>query len=345
MIFFKMKTNSKPFFTIGIPTYNRVGYLKMAIESVLKQDFKNYEILIIDNHSVDNTEAVVKEYCLKYKNIIYIKNSKNITMGSFIKIFYKTRGEYLFFLCDDDIILKKNTLSGLYKIIQNRKPGFIKLEALFYHKKIDNIIKCFKFNHKNAIIEPNDPHFVQKTFNKFIEFWSGSIYKIEPKLFHLLNTKEWLYTSLDYIYTQIKKYGAVFTGDHYILGRYPGVNDLTNVIEPIFSLDTHLDISKKYVSKDEYNKIDNNLRKNALYVIINYKLYATSRQVLLYIKKIYKNDKKPFDKIHYYIFAVFVFLMPKVFFVLFKKYVYHPILKKEVNDYIKERNLANLLPL
>lgn len=341
-----MKTYSKTFFTIGIPTYNRVDYLKMAIESVLKQDFKDYEILIVDNHSTDNTESLVNSYCLKHDNINYIRNKiNNGGIGSFIKIFHQARGKYLFFLCDDDIILKKDTLSGIYKIIKNKKPGFIKLESLFYYKNINNIIKCFKFDHKNTIIKPNDPHFVQKTFNKFIEFWSGSIYKLDSKLFCLLNSKEWLYTSLDYIYTQIQKYGAVFTGDYSILGRYPGYNDMTNVIEPIFSLDTHLDISKKYVSVEEYNEIDNNRRKTALYVIINYKLYATSRQVLLYIKKTYKNDKKPFDKIFYYIFAIFVFVTPKIIFVLVKKFIYHPMLRKEVNGYIKERNLANLLPL
>jgi hypothetical protein len=130
-----------------------------------------------------------------------------------------------------------------------------------------------------------------------------------------------------------------------MLGRYPGNNDMTNVIEPIFSLDTYLEIIKRYVSVEDYEKIDDDLRKIALYTIINCKLYATSRQVLLYIYKIFKNDKKPIDKIHYYVFAIFVFLTPKVFFNLFKRYVYHPMLKKEVNNYIKKRNLTNLLSL
>jgi glycosyltransferase involved in cell wall biosynthesis len=144
-----MKINKKPFFTIGIPTYNRASYLKLAIESVLKQDFKDYEILIVDNHSTDNTESVVKSYYSKYKNIVYIRNvTNNGGAKSLVKIFSKARAKYLFYLCDDDIILKKDTLSGLYKIIQSKKPGFIKLEALFYYKNISNIMKCFKFDHK-----------------------------------------------------------------------------------------------------------------------------------------------------------------------------------------------------
>lgn len=341
-----MKANKKPFFTIGIPTYNRAHYLKFAIESVLKQDFKNYEILIIDNHSTDNTTDVVHLYRSKHKNIIYIKNViNNGSIKSFIKIFHRARGKYLFFLCDDDIILKKGTLSGLYEIIQSKKPGFIKLEALFYYKNKNNIIKCFKFDHKNTIIKPNDPYFIEKTFDKFLQFWSGNIYKLDSKLFYLIDAKEWLYTSLDYIYAQIKRYGVVFTGNYCILGHYHGISDMTNIIEPIFSFDTYLEVIKKYTSIEDYKKIDDDFRKTALYTIINCKLYASTRQVMLYIYKVFKNDKKPLGKIHYYIFAILVFITPKIVFVYIKKFIYHPMLKKEVNNYIKERNLASLLPL
>lgn len=341
-----MGKNKKPFFTIGIPTYNRANYLKLAIESVLKQDFKDYEILIVDNHSTDNTESVATSYCSKFKNIFYIKNSKNNGgVKSLIKIFTKAQGKYLFYLCDDDIILKNDTFSGIYKIIKREQPGMIKLEAIFYYKKISNIIKCFKFDHKNIAIKPNDPRFIEKTFNKFFEFWSGSIYKLDPKSLYLLNADGWIYASLDYIYTQIQKSGAIFTGNYCTLGRYPGFNDMTKSIEPNLSLDIHLQIIKKYVSAEDYIKIDNDCRKTALYIIINFKLYAKARQVALYIYKIFKNDKKPFSKIHYYIFAILVFITPKIVFVYIKKFIYHPMLKKEVNNYIKERNLANLLPV
>jgi len=242
-----MNTNNKPFFTIGIPTFNRANYLKLAIESVLKQDFNDYEILIIDNRSTDNTKTVVRSYCSQHRNIRYIRNAvNNGGVMSFVNIFRRARGTYLFFLCDDDIILKSDTLSGLYKIIQNKKPGFIKMENLFYYKMINNIMKCHKFKTKNTIIKPRDRCFITKTFNTYLEFWSGSIYKLEPKLFHLLNTKEWLYTSLDYIYAQTQKYGAIFTGDYNILGRYTENYDMTNLIEPVFSLDTYLDTIKKW---------------------------------------------------------------------------------------------------
>lgn len=339
-----MKVTSKPFFTIGILTHNRVSYLKLAIRSVLRQSFKNYEILVIDNKSDDGTEAMMRTISNKHTNIIYIRNRiDNGGVISLNKLFYKARGKYLFILCDDDLILTPNVLSGVYRKIKQYRPGFVKLETLFYHEKIANIIKCFKFIKKNTQIKSNDARFIEKTFGKFIEFWSGSIFKLDTRLFHLINTKEWLYTSLDYIFSEIEKNGAFFTGDFCILGRYLGINDLTRLIEPTLSLDSYMATVKKYVNHDELLRLDNIVRKNSLLTIVNIKLYATTRQIFLYLYKVFKNDKQKVNKIHYYLYAIIVILIPKFVFVIFKKYIYHPILRKEAYTYIKNSNLSTPL--
>ena len=51
-----------PFFSIVIPTYNQSNYLKTALASVFKQKFKNYEVIVVDNHSKDETYKVVKNF-------------------------------------------------------------------------------------------------------------------------------------------------------------------------------------------------------------------------------------------------------------------------------------------
>ena len=60
-----------PFFSVVIPTFNQSNYLKKAIESVLAQKYKNYEIIIIDNNSKDETKKVIKSF--KSKKIVYGK--------------------------------------------------------------------------------------------------------------------------------------------------------------------------------------------------------------------------------------------------------------------------------
>ncbi len=55
--------NLFPLVTIAIPTYNRAdGYLKQALQSAVNQTYKNIEIVVSDNCSPDNTEAVVRSY-------------------------------------------------------------------------------------------------------------------------------------------------------------------------------------------------------------------------------------------------------------------------------------------
>ena len=102
----------KPKVSIIVPTYNREGYLKECLKSIINQNYPNLEIVVTDDNSTDNTENVVKEYIKKYPFIQYVKNSKypkgpngnknngldNVT-GDIIGIF------------DDDDILVENSLN------------------------------------------------------------------------------------------------------------------------------------------------------------------------------------------------------------------------------------------
>ena len=56
----------KPFFSIIIPTYNQGNFLKKCLNSIFAQNFKNYEVILIDNHSTDTTKNIIEKY--KKKN-------------------------------------------------------------------------------------------------------------------------------------------------------------------------------------------------------------------------------------------------------------------------------------
>ncbi|MBM3703409.1 MAG: glycosyltransferase family 2 protein, partial [Actinobacteria bacterium] len=88
-----------PLVSVIIPTYNRDKYITLAIDSVLNQTFKDYEIIVIDDGSTDNTQIVLKPYRDK---IIYIyqKNSGvSAARNAGIRI---AKGEWLAFLDSDD---------------------------------------------------------------------------------------------------------------------------------------------------------------------------------------------------------------------------------------------------
>ena len=73
--------SNRPFFSVVIPTFNCAPLLKRALQSVERQTFSNYEIIIIDNSSTDETKSVVENSNLprlKFENI----NNKGIIAKS-----------------------------------------------------------------------------------------------------------------------------------------------------------------------------------------------------------------------------------------------------------------------
>lgn len=99
-----------PEISVIISTYNRSNFLKKAIKSVLRQTFKDFELIIVDDCSTDNTEKVVKSF--KDKRVKYVKTAKNYGHDGRPKNIgiRVATGKYISFLDDDDIYRKKEAL-------------------------------------------------------------------------------------------------------------------------------------------------------------------------------------------------------------------------------------------
>ncbi len=102
---------NNPKVSIIIITFNRENYIHEAIDSILEQTFTDWEAIIIDDASEDNTEKIVKKYIDNNPNIKYHKNEKNLGIArSRNKGIELARGEYIAPLDSDDIWLDKNKL-------------------------------------------------------------------------------------------------------------------------------------------------------------------------------------------------------------------------------------------
>ena len=66
--------------TIGviIPNYNSGIYIKRCLDSLLEQEYRVNEIIVVDDCSTDESTKIVKEYTKKYNNIILLENEKNM---------------------------------------------------------------------------------------------------------------------------------------------------------------------------------------------------------------------------------------------------------------------------
>ncbi|HIF9062225.1 TPA: glycosyltransferase [Photobacterium damselae] len=130
--------------TVIITTYNRVALLERAIESVLNQSFKNYELIISDDCSTDGTSYLCRKYTEQYSFIKYICNDKNsganVSRNNALKI---AQGKYITGLDDDDYF-EKERLSVLLERFDESKYSFICANIkILYQKEIKNRFNDF----------------------------------------------------------------------------------------------------------------------------------------------------------------------------------------------------------
>jgi len=108
---------NKPLFSIIIPTYNRAHMLQKAIESVLAQTYINWELIIVDDGSKDNTKEVVKSYYDERIRYIWQKNQeRSVARNTGIKNAF---GEYICFLDSDDVFLENHLETFYFALEQN----------------------------------------------------------------------------------------------------------------------------------------------------------------------------------------------------------------------------------
>ena len=110
--------SNEPLVSVIITTYNRADKVGSCIESVLQQDYKNLEIIVVDDCSSDNTENFFKNNYLQ--KVKYIRNNFNQGVQFVSNIGYRySRGKYVAFVGDDDKWTDKQKLTEQVKIFEN----------------------------------------------------------------------------------------------------------------------------------------------------------------------------------------------------------------------------------
>ena len=105
--------------TIGviIPNYNSGIYIKRCLDSLLEQEYRVNEIIVVDDCSTDESTKIVKEYTKKYNNIILLENEKNMGVSySRNRGIENTKSEYIMFCDSDDWYEKQATKKMMEKV-------------------------------------------------------------------------------------------------------------------------------------------------------------------------------------------------------------------------------------
>lgn len=150
------KLNDTPFISIVIPTYNRARFLGRSVRSVLNQTYKNFEVIVADDASTDDTAEIIKTF--KDDRIRYIRHESNAgaaaARNTGIKV---SRGEYVAFQDSDDEWLPEKlekqmalfeqvstetgvVYTGFWRVRNNQKtyipPDGIKQKEGYIHREL-----------------------------------------------------------------------------------------------------------------------------------------------------------------------------------------------------------------
>ncbi|RWY50194.1 glycosyltransferase [Mucilaginibacter gilvus] len=209
-----------PKVSIIVPTYNRSVYLKETLNSILKQSFDDYEIIITDNCSPDDTEQVVKS--IADPRIVYSKNAQNLgSVNNYNKSLELVKGELIHLFSDDDIMLA-DCLADKVAVFE-KYP-----EVAILHSDINTIDKnghiisnshAFNVYKKWAKLHATSRIFDKKQYHKFLMannfvcmpavMMRTSVFKkigfFDSTLSYIVDWQYWLKASLFFDFYYINK--------------------------------------------------------------------------------------------------------------------------------------------
>jgi glycosyltransferase involved in cell wall biosynthesis len=121
---------SSPHFSIVMPTRNRAHLLRYALQSALDQRFDDYEIVVVDNGSSDDTAKVVQQF--GSARVRYVRTGKTLPMhDNWDFALSQARGEWITFLCDDDALCPE-ALQRVAETITTHQPQLVSWPTAAY---------------------------------------------------------------------------------------------------------------------------------------------------------------------------------------------------------------------
>lgn len=118
-------------FSICIPVYNTSKYLDECLQSVLCQTEKDYEIVLVDDGSTDNSGEICDRYAAEYPHIRVIHKENEGLMMTRRRGFQEAKGDYFLCLDSDDAFNDKNTLKKIRHIIEEEKADLVIYEYIY----------------------------------------------------------------------------------------------------------------------------------------------------------------------------------------------------------------------
>lgn len=128
----RKEISKNPLVSIVLPTYNRAHIVSRALQSVLNQTYHDFEIIVVDDGSTDNTEEIIRNVACKDSRVKYFRNNKNKGPSGARNVGINlAKGEFIAFQ-DDDVEWYPNKLEKQLNLLQTLQETFAVVYSGFY---------------------------------------------------------------------------------------------------------------------------------------------------------------------------------------------------------------------
>ncbi len=212
-------------FSLIVPVYNVEQYLDKCLSSIFSNEFKDFEVIIINDGTKDNSEKIIKKYLKKYKNITYIKQENKGLSSARNEGVKRANGEYLLFIDSDDYI-EKDMLSTIVKYLDDN-PDILRyqLREIYNNKVVDcnengfgtmTGVDAFSKITRYKYIEVSQLYIYKASFfkkNKFV--FKEGIYHEDFALIPIIISKAKTVKSISYIgYNYLQREGSIMNDNN-----------------------------------------------------------------------------------------------------------------------------------
>ena len=220
-----MNTLKHPIVSIGLPVYNGEDFLKYALDSLLSQTFRDFEIIISDNASTDNTPKICQEYVLRDKRIRYIRQNNNMgALWNFNFVLKQSNKEYFIWVSSDDK-LHPEFLEKNIDILEKNKNVVCSIGDVIYSDVVN-----YEFKSNNETKKTFRQRYVKSTYGTYeskvrtyLKFFQASmmygLYRRDKLQKSITINKIFLAFDLSII-LNVLKYGDFHVIDENLLHRY-----------------------------------------------------------------------------------------------------------------------------
>jgi len=158
----------EPLVSVLIPVFNGEPFLAACLESVLAQDFGDYEVLISDDGSTDGSPAIIESYARRDSRIRSWRNPANLGIGgNFNSCLRAARGEYLKYVLQDDKLLKPSALRQMVTTLDKDPTVSLVVSASELIDAQSHVIQTRNFFGRSGVREGKDVivHCLRKNAN------------------------------------------------------------------------------------------------------------------------------------------------------------------------------------